>query len=394
MRFEFSTAGRILFGQGTVSEIAPAAASFGKRCLVITGRDPDRAGFLFEQLRSHGVIAVSWQVPGEPDTDLILEGTAIARKEQCGLVIGFGGGSVMDSGKAVAALLNNPGDLFDYLEVIGRGKGISSPPVPYITVPTTAGTGTEVTKNAVIISKRHGVKVSMRSPLMLPRLVVVDPELTYSLPSSITASTGLDAFTQLLESFVTRGANPLTDGICREGLIRAARSLRKAYRDGGDARAREGMALASLFSGLTLANAGLGVVHGFAAAIGGEFPAPHGMICACLLPFAVEMNVRALQDREPDSPALARYGELARLMTGNPSAGPRDAVTWIQGLSADLDVPGLGEMGITGRDFSGIVSKAMRASSMKGNPISLTEKELTGILEKAYGRQLHGDRSV
>jgi alcohol dehydrogenase class IV len=384
MRFEFATAGRIVFGQGTVSEIAPAAASLGKRCLVITGRDPDRAGNLFEQLRSRKVSAVSWQVPGEPDTDIVLEGAALARKERCDLVISFGGGSVMDAGKAVAALLTNPGDLFDYLEVIGKGKSISSPPAPYIAVPTTAGTGTEVTRNAVIISKRHGVKVSMRSPLMLPRLVVVDPELTYSLPPAVTASTGLDAFTQLLESSVTRGANPLTDGICREGLIRAARSLRKAFRDGKDARAREDMALASLFSGFTLANAGLGVVHGFAAAIGGEFPVPHGMICACLLPFAVEVNVRALQNRDPDSPALARYGELAQLITGNPSAGPQDAVSWIQGLCADLEVPALGTMGISGRDFPGIVSKAMRASSMKGNPISLTEKELREILDKAY----------
>lgn len=385
MRFEFATAGRVVFGQGTVSEIAPAAASFGKRCLVVTGRDMDRAGFLFEQLRSRGVTAVPWQVPEEPDTDLVLEGTAVAGKERCDLVIGFGGGSVIDAGKAVAALLSNPGDLFDYLEVIGKGKGISSPPVPYIAVPTTAGTGTEVTRNAVIISKRHGVKVSMRSPLMLPRLVIVDPELTYSLPPSITASTGLDAFTQLLESYVTRGANPLTDGICREGLTRAARSLRKAFREGRDSGAREDMALASLFSGLTLANAGLGVVHGFAAAIGGEFQAPHGMICACLLPFAVEVNVRTLQEREPDSPALARYSGLAKLITGNHSAGPGDVVSWIQGLCTGLEVPTLGTMGITDGDFPGIVAKAMRASSMKGNPVNLTENELTEILEKAYG---------
>jgi alcohol dehydrogenase class IV len=383
MRFEFASASRIVFGTGTVNEVAPAASSLGKKCLLITGKGIDRAGALSEQLRSQGVATVTYRVPGEPTTRIVLEGAELGRSEKCDLVVGFGGGSVIDTGKAVAALLTNPGDLLDYLEVIGKGRSIITAPVPYIAVPTTAGTGSEVTKNAVIISETHGVKVSMRSPLMLPRLVVVDPELTRSLPPAVTASTGLDAFTQLLESYVTKGANPMTDGLCREGLARAARSLRTAYEDGGNQAAREDMALASMFSGLTLANAGLGAVHGFAAALGGEFHAPHGLICACLLPFVVEMNVRILETRSPDSPSLGRYEEAARIITGNAGARADDAVAWIRKLCLKLNVPHLSALGIARKDFPVIIAKAMRASSMRGNPVDLTEDELMEVLEKA-----------
>jgi alcohol dehydrogenase class IV len=385
MRFEFATAARIIFGEGSMQEVAPAASSLGKKCMLITGRSIGRSDYLLEQLRSQGLSCVTYQIPGEPTTQMVLEGTAYGRSEHCDMVIGFGGGSVLDTGKAVSALLSNSGDLFDYLEVIGRGKSITLPPVPYIAVPTTAGTGSEVTKNAVIISEAYGVKVSMRSPLMLPRLVVVDPEVTYSLQPDVTASTGLDAFTQLLESYVTRGANPMTDGICREGLTRASRSLRIVYKNGSNKDARMDMALSSLLSGLTLANAGLGAVHGFAAAIGGEFYIPHGLICACLLPFVTAMNVGALKSRASVSTSLARYDEIAKILTGNSEAMADDAVSWIHGLCTELEVPSLSGMGITREDFAGIVAKAMRASSMKGNPIELAEDELTEILEKAYG---------
>jgi alcohol dehydrogenase class IV len=382
MRFEFATAVRTIFGEGTMQEVAPAASSLGKKCLVITGKGIDRSGALLEQLGSRGISTVTYQVTDEPTTQTVLEGAAHGRSEQCDMVIGFGGGSVIDTGKAISALLTNPGDLFDYLEVIGKGRSIALSPAPYIAVPTTAGTGSEVTKNAVIISEMHGVKVSMRSPLMLPLLVVVDPELTYSLPPAVTVSTGLDAFTQLMESYVTKGANPITDGICKEGLARAARSIRTVCRDGGNKAARADMALASMLSGLTLANAGLGAVHGFAAAIGGEFHAPHGLVCACLLPYVVEINVRALQKRAPGSPALVRFDEIANIITGKAEA--EEAISWIQGLCTELKVPPLSGIGITKTNFPGIVAKAIRASSMKGNPIELTEDELTEILDKAY----------
>ena len=247
----------------------------------------------------------------------------------CDVIIGLGGGSAIDTGKAIAALLTNPGDPLDYLEVIGRGQALHATPLPYIAIPTTAGTGSEVTRNAVLASPEHRVKVSLRSPLMLPRVAIVDPELTYSLPPAITASTGLDALTQLIEPYTCNSPNPLVDAICREGMQRAARSLKRAYQDGNDVAAREDMSIAALFGGLALANAKLGAVHGFAGPLGGLFPAPHGMICARLLPLIVEANVRALQERKPNTSVLQRYAEVAQLLTGRSTAGASDAIEWL-----------------------------------------------------------------
>ena len=262
MRFEFATASQIIFGPGTIREVAGEAAGMGKRAFVITGRSTERAGPLLEQLNKHAIEYVTFSVPTEPTTTIVTEAVKQAREAKSDLVIGIGGGSVLDTGKVIAAMLTNSGKLLDYLEVVGLGKPLKKTPVSYIAIPTTAGTGAEVTRNAVLAVPEKQVKVSMRSPLMLPRLAVVDPELTHSMPPSITAVTGLDALTQLIEAYVSNKANPMTDGICREGLKRAGRSLRQACENGSDSNAREDMALASLFSGLALANAKLGAVHG------------------------------------------------------------------------------------------------------------------------------------
>jgi alcohol dehydrogenase class IV len=302
---------------------------------------------------------------------------------QCDVVIGIGGGSVLDSGKAVAAMLTNPGRLEDYLEVVGRGEPLTKSAAPYIAIPTTAGTGAEVTRNAVLAVPDHKVKVSMRSPLMLPRVAIVDPELTYSMPPRLTASTGLDALTQLLEAYVSNKANPLTDGICTEGLRRAARSLRAVYEDGSNRQAREDMSVASLFGGLALANAKLGAVHGFAGPLGGMIRARHGVICARLLSYVVQTNVQALANRAPDSPALKRFDELARIVTRRANAKAADGVTWVQDLCLALEAPSLSEFGLTRQDLPTVVAKAQKSSSMKGNPITLTDEELMGILTKA-----------
>jgi alcohol dehydrogenase class IV len=278
-------------------------------------------------------------------------------------------------------MLTNSGDLLDYLEVIGRGREIEHRSAPYIAIPTTAGTGAEVTQNAVLSSPEHRVKVSMRSPLMLPTLAIVDPELTYSTPPDVTASTGLDALTQLMEAFVSNKSNPLTDGFCREGITRAAQSLRKAYENVNDRQAKEDMSIASLFSGLALANSGLGAVHGLAGPIGGMFHAPHGVICARLLPFVLEANIRTLQSQHPESPVLIRYQEIAKIVTGNYSAQVDDGLEWIQRLCRTLIVPGLSNFGLTPHDFSAVVKKSQQASSMKGNPVRLSNEALTEILK-------------
>ena len=297
-RFEFATATRILFGAGTLQEVGPLAAEMGHQPLLVCGRSAERSHPLLDLLSAQGLDGVLFSVSGEPTTQVARQGAQRARDEECDIVIGLGGGSVLDTGKAIAALLTNGGDPLDYLKVIGSGQPLTMPSAPFIAIPTTAGTGAEVTRNAVLRSPEHRVKVSLRSPLMLPRLALVDPELTQSLPPAVTASTGLDALTQVLEPYVSRRANPLTDALCREGMHRAARSLCRAYESGDDAKAREDMALASLFGGLALANAGLGAVHGFAGPLGGMFPAPHGALCASLLPHVMKVNVRSLQERD------------------------------------------------------------------------------------------------
>jgi alcohol dehydrogenase class IV len=299
------------------------------------------------------------------------------------MLIGLGGGSVLDTGKAIAALVTNPGDVFDYLELIGKGSPLVNVPLLYIAIPTTAGTGSEVTRNAVIESPEQNVKVSLRSPLMLPYIALVDPELTYNLPPGITATSGLDALTQLIEPFVSVKAHPITDAICREGIYNAARTLRRAYENGTDKEAREGMALASLFGGLALANAALGAVHGFAGPLGGMFHAPHGALCARLLPLVMEANITAMELRQPGHPILDRYVEIAQILTGNRDATALGGVRWVSELVKTLKIPQLSEYGMRPEDFPEAIHKTQNANSFKGNPIALNEKELTMILEQA-----------
>ncbi len=383
MQFEFATATRILFGPGTIREVPASTATFGRRVLLVTSATASRAATLEELLKAQGLSPTVFNVSGEPTTSTVIAGVQRAKEYECELVIGLGGGSVLDTGKAIAALMTNPGDLLDYLEVVGRGKPLAHPSAPYLAIPTTAGTGAEVTRNAVLASPEHRVKVSLRSPLMLPRLAVVDPELTYSLPPAVTATTGLDALTQLIEPYTCNAPNPVTDALCRDGILRVARSLRRAYENGSDVAAREDMALASLFGGLALANAKLGAVHGLAGPLGGMFPAPHGALCARLLPFVMEANVRALQAHAPASPALQRYAEVAQWLTGRATATLADGIAWVGRLCADLSAPSLRVHSITEPDLPAIITQAQRASSMKGNPIKLTDEELLTLLNQA-----------
>ena len=383
MQFEFSTATQIIFGAGKAREIGVYTRNLGRRAMVVTGRSPERADIILEQLSEQRIGSIVFSVPGEPTTDIALVGAQKAREAACDWVIGIGGGSVIDTGKVIAALLTNKGNLMNYLEVIGKGEPLEKMSAPYVAVPTTAGTGAEVTRNSVLESPEHRVKVSMRSPLMLPRWAVVDPELTYSMQPPITASTGLDAFTQLLEAFVSNKANPLTDGICREGLRLAARALVRVFEDGSNTQAREAMSLASLFGGLALANAKLGAVHGIAGPLGGMFKAPHGAICGRLLPFVMERNIKALQMREPESPLLARYREVAQIVSGNLDAEPFDGINWVHNICSRFKLPSLADYKITAADFPILIEKAQSASSMKGNPVQLSEEELLKILRQA-----------
>lgn len=384
MKFEFASPTRIIFGPGAVREIGPLANECGKCALVVTGRDSSRAGKLLALLREAGIHVAIFSAAGEPEIATIERGAAVAKKENCDIVIGFGGGSALDTAKAIAAMLANDGNLLDYLEVIGRGKPLLKLSVPFIAIPTTAGTGSEVTRNAVLASPEHRLKVSLRSPLMLAKIALVDPELTYDLPPAITAGTGVDALTQLIEPFVCSRANPMTDALCMDGLRRAARSLRLAFNDGQNKSAREDMALASLFGGLGLANAGLGAVHGFAGPIGGMFPtAPHGAICGALLPYVMSANIRALRQRESRSHILERYNRIAQICTGDEHATADAGVDWVRQIVDELHIPRLRTFGVKPEHVEELVKKATQASSMKANPIKLTPEELAETLRHA-----------
>ena len=379
--FEFATATRIIFGNGRVKELPALAREFGSRLLVVTGGNAARVQPLLDALRENGFTVATFAISGEPTITLAQSGAELARTSDA--VIAIRGGSVIDAGKAIAALATNRGDAPDYLEVIGRAQPLATAPLPFIAVPTTAGTGAEVTRNAVLHSPEHRVKVSLRSPLMLPRVALVDPDLTHDLPPALTASTGLDALTQLIEPFVSKRANPMTDALCREAMPRAARSLRCAFEHGHDADARRDMALASLFGGLALANAGLGAVHGFAAPIGGMFAAPHGAICAALLPEVMEANARAAREQYLTE-FTRRFDEVARLLTGGTGARANDGVKWIRDLCHDLKIPRLVAFGIQRGDFASIAAAALNSSSMKGNPVAFSAAQLVEILERAF----------
>ena len=364
MNFDFATAARILFGAGQRREIPAAARAMGSRALLVTGR----------ALRLPDVEGVRVVVEGEPTVELVAQGVATARRAGCDMVIACGGGSAIDAGKAIAGLLTNPGDVLYYLEVVGRALPMPNAAAPFIAVPTTAGTGSEVTRNAVLSSPAHGVKASLRSPSMLPRLAVVDPELTLDLPPALTAATGMDALTQLIEPYVSVRANAMTDMFCFQGMERCARSLRRACTHGDDLGARTDMSLASLLGGLALANAGLGAVHGFAAPIGGMFDAPHGAVCAALLPHVTAANLR-----RASGVTLRRYEDISRLLTG----AQGELARWLATLTHELSIPPLGVYGIREEHIVDVCAKAAAASSMKGNPVVLADGDLHAILRAA-----------
>lgn len=384
MDFAFATSNRILFGDGRVGEAGKISSEYGSKAFVITGSTPERAAPLIESLQSHGMLHTEFSVSQEPTIEVVTNGLERARAFAPDVVIGIGGGSVLDTGKAIAVLLTNGDDPLDFLEVIGRGKPLQNPSKPYIAIPTTSGTGSEVTRNAVLASEEHHVKVSLRSSFMLPDVALIDPSLTYNVPPHITASTGLDALTQVIEPFISRRRNPMTDGFCLEGIPRAVHALQGAYLDGSDAGARRDMAITSLMGGLALANAGLGAVHGFAGPFGGMFHAPHGAICAALLPHVLEVNRKALVARSPEDEALSRLERIGKLVTSDPSASAQGGISWIRNLVEALHIPALRTYGFARGDFPDVIEKAKVSSSMRGNPIELTEIELEKILDLAY----------
>jgi alcohol dehydrogenase class IV len=387
-KFEFFSVPRIIFGRGQFARGGVLAAQLGRSVFVVFNGAQGPADRLASMISAAGAASTLFRQRGEPKVRDVDDALALAHGGKCDAVIGLGGGSAIDAAKAVAALLSNGGTALDYMVVVGKGKKVTRPAAPWIAIPTTAGTGAEVTRNAVIGSPEHHFKASIRGEQLLARIALIDPELGISTPPAVTASSGMDALCQCIESYTSIGAQPITDALALQGTHAAARSLRRAFNDGADVQAREDMAMAALLSGITLTNAGLGAVHGFAAPLGANFPAPHGTLCAALLPHVITANVAALRGRDAAHPALARYAAIGRALgadDGGDSAAIDAAVRICGELAHDVKIPQLREFGMGEKDVPAMVALAKKASSMRFNPVELSDAVLGDVLRKGMG---------
>ena len=383
VHFGLAVPADVRFGAGRVSEVPAALSGLGaSRVLVVTGRATSRADAIRAALSEAGISSIPFGVATEPSIERVSAAMALLADAGCDAVLGFGGGSAIDVAKAAAVLATSGIDPLEHMEVIGAGRPIERPGLPCVAVPTTAGTGSEVTRNSVLSG--GGVKASLRSPLMLPKVAVIDPDLLVGLPTATIAASGMDALSQLIEPLLSQRANPFSDALARDGISRSARSLRRAYQEGmADSAVREDLALASLFGGMCLANSGLGAVHGIAAAVGARLAAPHGAVCAAVLAAAMDVNLRALRDRAHEHPALLRMAELARVLRGQADANPEDGIAWLQELTAALSIPGLASYRLSEDEIPAVVTAAQKANSMRGNPIELTDAEVTEIVTRS-----------
>ncbi|WP_300455444.1 iron-containing alcohol dehydrogenase [Accumulibacter sp.] len=383
--FSIARLPRIEFGSGAIDKLPDIAAGYGRHLLLVTGArsfaESHAGARLFASLRER---QVSWQqvrVCGEPSPDFVDATVAAQRGARFDAVIGIGGGSALDAAKAIAGLLRPGNSVRDHLEGVGPELPYSGPATPLIAVPTTAGTGSEATKNAVL-SVPGSFKKSFRDDKLVAEWAIVDPDLLATCPSALISADGLDALTQLLESFVSTRANPLTDALARAGIMAAREALAALYRQ-PSAAARARMAYASLTSGICLAQAGLGAVHGLASPLGAFFPIPHGVVCGTLVASTTESNIAALEARDPGNPALAKYAEIGRRFAMQKGLNGADArrflVASLRRWEVELELPRLGAYGIQAGDLARVVSGS-RGGSMKTNPIVLSDQELTQIL--------------
>lgn len=381
--FEYNLVPRVIFGRKTFAKVKDTLAALGSRPLIVyNGSDDYIAG-----LSAQGVEGPTWRQRGEPTVADVDAGTRQAIDSGCDCIIGIGGGSAIDCAKAVAGLVTNGGSAQDYMEVVGKGSKITRLALPWLAIPTTAGTGAEATRNAVVGLPEKQFKASIRSELLLPRLALIDPELGAAVPPEVTASSGMDALCQCIEAYTSSGASPLTDGLALQGIRLAVNALPKVYRDGQNLDAREEMAMAALLSGIALTNAGLGAVHGFAAPLGANFPVPHGTACAALLPHVIAANVAALHPSSSKSSTLLRYATIGRILAGDDGLDETEALVAAVGrpaqLARELRIPPLSRYGLTEAHVPEMVALARRSSSMRYNPVELPEETLAHVLRSA-----------
>jgi len=390
--FSVSRLPRIVFDAGAFSRLPAIVAEYGRRVLIVTGghslRRSTRWAQLLKAFGDAGIAVEDLRVEGEPSPQMVDEAVAACRPKKIEVVLGIGGGSALDAAKAIAGLLPYGNSVMDHLEGVGRDIPYRGPATPLIAVPTTAGTGSEATKNAVLsVQGVEGFKKSFRDDALVAQVAVVDPELLATCPPEVIAANGMDAFTQLLESFVSARANPFTDALALSGMQAVREGFFAAWH-GGDSReadhGRACMAYAALLSGITLAQAGLGSVHGLASPLGAYFPIPHGVVCGTLVAAATAVNIRALRERAPEHPALEKYARAGELFTETPSRDPEAAreilVRTLYEWTARLKIPALEAYGVRDSDMHRIVSGA-RGSSMKTNPVVLTNDEIAEIVQ-------------
>lgn len=382
MNFDVFHPRTIHAGRGRVAGAGDAVRRQGTRCLVCTGAHTDRAVPLFDSLKRAGVVFEVISTNGEPTFDAVRQAVDRARSFAPTHIAAMGGGSAIDMGKAVSMLLTHGGDPLDYAEVVGQGKSFTQPGVPVLAIPTTAGAGAEMTRNAVLREPDHGVKVSLRSPYMVPEQVILDADTMDSLPPSVMAATGMDALCQLIEAFVSIRATPWTDALCRAGIAIAIDQLETACRETGNEAAREQMMWAACWSGMALTNAGLGAVHGFAAAAGGVVDAPHGWICARLLAPVTRANIAKLREQEDHHEVMGKYKEIAERMQGDPTASPEQAADGLARLTETLP---LADLHVSEHYERKIIQDTLKSSSIKGNPVTLSAPELKTLWREGVG---------
>lgn len=368
--FDIVQPARIRFGRGAAHAALPEIAGLGRRAFVVHGGDPARAGWLVSGLRAQGLDILAHSCPREPTLPMLEAAVSAARGAE--VVVAMGGGAAIDLGKAVAALVPAPGGAMDHLEIVGRGLPLARPPLPFVALPTTAGTGAEVTRNAVIDLPEHRRKVSLRDERMIAWLAVVDPSLTDGCPRGVTLASGLDALVQVIEPYLSTRANPYTDALCRAAIPAGLSALCRLM-TAEDAEARDAMAWVSLSGGLALANAGLGAVHGLAGVIGGLTGAAHGAVCGALLPHVLRVNAA----RAPS----ARMAEVSGWLAS--AFGRPDGVSALEAWMHAEGLPRLSALGLSPKDRAVVAEAALASSSMRANPARLSAAELEAILASA-----------
>jgi alcohol dehydrogenase class IV len=384
--FQFMTSTKIIFGDGALKASLSLFNQYGYSVLLVTGNTLERTSIVTDYLDAQSMRYQHITVSGEPNIKMVEEAAISARRFKPDMVVAIGGGSAIDMGKALAAILPNQGNLYDYVEVVGRNVPLKTKPIPFIAIPTTASTGAEVTKNAVLKSGQDQVKISLRSPDMLADVAIVDPALTHGTNLYLSGRGAMDAFTHLMEAYVCGDPNPLTDMICEEGLRKLSNSVIQAciY---DEPQARSDLAFASMLGGMAITNAKLGAAHGLASALGGKISAPHSVITARLAPFVMLENIEVAKDQQRND-ILARYQRISQIVTGNAEAKEDAAVFWLSEVLDTLKLPNLLEFGVCEAQFEEVSADALKSVAIKGNPLPLNQERLVHILTQVCKNQV------